>query len=245
VVNLTYSNGLFDIEIPTGTAAAGAVITLDGNIGGPASTGTGDNHVIYGVSSGAGDPISMLLSGNLGFEPAVSAGVQNGDIILGANFNVEGRTVAEGGYSDLLGADFEFEANNRISDVENSIFVNNANVTSRFLAAGTHSVVAQANITGTTFASDVVLFGAEVAGLSAQRGGVLTVAGTAQVLAHDYGRNEVLTGVMDAIGGEAYVRAEACVSMLRPSPSATARPARKARPSAGGWNCWRPMRSFR
>ncbi|MFN4039751.1 MAG: beta strand repeat-containing protein, partial [Erythrobacter sp.] len=213
IVNLSFSNGLFDIEVPFGTAASGNVLTLDGNIGGPASNGAGDNHVIYGVAAAAGDPISLLLSGNLGFAPAASAFVENGDIILAANFNVSGRQVAQGGWLDF-GSDLEFEANNRTSQIEANIALSNATVTSRFLAAGTHSVVAEAALGGTSFARDVVLFGAETAGLRAERGGVLTVGGNANVLAHDYGSIDDMF-LDDALGGRAFVSAIGDASVVQ------------------------------
>ena len=49
VVNLTLSNGLFDINIPVGTTDANGVVA-GGTIGGPSSTGPGDNHIIYGIT---------------------------------------------------------------------------------------------------------------------------------------------------------------------------------------------------
>ncbi|MGB3711689.1 MAG: hypothetical protein WA985_08375, partial [Erythrobacter sp.] len=45
VVSLTVSNGLFDIAIPVGSSVD-TPIEFNGDIGGPSSTGVGDNHLI-------------------------------------------------------------------------------------------------------------------------------------------------------------------------------------------------------
>ena len=91
-VNLTYNAGLFDIEIPVGTSVTTPIVHT-GTTGGPSSTGAGDDHLIYAVAKAATDPITMLLGGNLGFDAAASAGIDNGDIILSARSDVFGRNV--------------------------------------------------------------------------------------------------------------------------------------------------------
>ncbi|MFM7376902.1 MAG: hypothetical protein ACKO1O_02025, partial [Erythrobacter sp.] len=142
-VNLTFSNGLFNIEIPTGTAAAREVVTLNGNIGGPSSTGVnGDNHLIYAVARASQDPISMLFRGNLGFDPAQSAGVINGEIILAANYDVFGRNVNGGSISN--GVNGTFGADAETSLVRADIAINDAAVTGNLLAISSHSVSAAA-----------------------------------------------------------------------------------------------------
>ena len=88
-VSLSYNNGLFDIQVPVGTTV-GTAIRHVGSTGGPASTGGADGHAIYAVARGNGNPITMLLSGNLGFDAAVTAGVENGEIVLSAGYDVFG-----------------------------------------------------------------------------------------------------------------------------------------------------------
>ena len=103
-VSMTFSNGLFDIVVPVGTSVPNAVVHT-GTTTGPASTGTGDNHVIYVVAPSQQTPIQMLLSGNLGFAPAQTAGMDNGDIILSAGRNVSGRNIdvlSGAGPADIL-----------------------------------------------------------------------------------------------------------------------------------------------
>ena len=209
VVNLQYSNGLFNISIPVGTAAAGEVVTVNGNVGGPASTGTGDNHMIIGVARAGGDPISMLFSGNLGFDPAASAGIVNGEIILSANHNVFGRFVDGGSVSDGLNA--EFGANSALTNVRADIFLQDFNVTSSLLASGTHLTRASAINTASSVAGNLLLVGRQTAELTANSNRVLTVSGDVLVSAQDYG--VVSSGlpdisVINAQGGAARVLAQ-------------------------------------
>ncbi|MFY8048574.1 MAG: hypothetical protein ACOVNS_07105, partial [Erythrobacter sp.] len=185
VVNLQYSNGLFNISIPVGTAAAGEVVTVNGNVGGPASTGTGDNHMIYGVARAGADPISMLFSGNLGFDPAQNAGVVNGEIILSANHNVFGRVVDGGSVSDGLSA--VFGANSALTNVRADIFLRDFNVTSSLLAIGTHLTQASAINAASSVAGNLLLVGRQTAELTANSNRVLTVSGDVLVSAQDYG----------------------------------------------------------
>jgi hypothetical protein len=184
-VNLSLDNGLFTIQVPVGTAAAGEVLTLDGTIGGPSSQGIGDNHLIYAVARAAQDPISMLFRGNLGFDPAQSAGVINGEIIISANHNVFGRTVDGGSIS--FGAGAVFGANSALSGVRADIDITDANVTGSMLAIGTHRVTAAAVGANSSFLGNLLLVGRESANLVASGGNNITIAGDVLVDAQDYG----------------------------------------------------------
>ncbi|WP_285711666.1 MBG domain-containing protein [Erythrobacter oryzae] len=225
-VNLTFSNGLFNIEIPTGTAAAGEVVTLDGNIGGPSSTGTGDNHLIYAVARASQDPISMLFRGNLGFDPAQSAGVINGEIILAANYDVFGRDVNGGSISNGVNGTFGGDAETSL--VRADIAINDANVTGNLLAISSHAVSAAAVTADSTFSGDLLLVGRENSSLRALNGNDLTVNGSVLVDARDFGASgsflqtidqanaaagnaliESIGGGTLRIGGSAQVRADA------------------------------------
>jgi hypothetical protein len=186
VVNLSFSNGLFDISVPVGTAAAGEVLTLDGTVGGPASTGNlNDNHMIYAVARAAADPISMLFRGNLGFDPAQTAGVINGEIILSANYNVTGRTVNGGSIAG--GANARFAGNQALTDVRADIAIEDFTASSRLLAIGTHSVRAAAVGAASSVAGNLQLVAREQALLSADNGFGMTVAGEVLVDARAYG----------------------------------------------------------
>lgn len=188
VVNLNFSNGLFDISVPVGTAAAGEVVTLDGAVGGPSSTGsTGDNHMIYAVARAAADPISMLLRGNLGFDPAQSAGIVNGEIIISANHNVFGRFVDGGSISD--GVNAVFNANSATSSVRADINIEDFNISSSLLAIGTHVTRAAATNSASSVTGNLILVGRERAELVASNNRLLEITGNVMVSAEDYGTN--------------------------------------------------------
>lgn len=211
VVNLSFSNGLFDIFVPVGTAASGEVVTLDGTIGGPSSTGnSGDNHMIYGVARASTDPISMLFRGNLGFDAAQTAGVVNGEIILAANYNVSGRFVDGGDISQ--GIDAAFGASSALTNVRADITLADVDASSSLLAIGTHRVAAGAVGAPSTFAGNLLLVGRESASLTASGGNGLSVSGNVLVDSRDYGVSgpflQSLT-LADAQGGTALIEATA------------------------------------
>jgi hypothetical protein len=187
VVNLTFSNGLFDIEVPVGTARSGNVMNIAGNVGGPSSTGAGDNHMIYAVARGAADPISMFFSGNLGFEPAASAGIVNGEIILSANYDVFGRTVAGGTITDGRNAQFR-DAVDPFGDapVEAEITLNNFRSTSSLMAVSSHDVLASVGDGTSSVDGNLLLFGRERAELVAEVGN-FNITGDLLVSAEAFG----------------------------------------------------------
>jgi filamentous hemagglutinin family protein len=92
-VTLTMNQGLFDIAVNVGTsdpfnADSGNGVVHTGTTGGPASTGAGDNHRIYMVAVPKNQALTMLLSGNAGFQPASSLNVRNGTIVLAAGSSI-------------------------------------------------------------------------------------------------------------------------------------------------------------
>jgi hypothetical protein len=208
VVNLTFNNGLFNIQVPVGTAAAGQVVTLDGTVGGPSSTGVGDNHLIYAVARASSDPISMLLRGNLGFDPAQSAGIVNGEIIISANYNVFGRTVDGGSVSDGINA--TFAGNSELTDVRADIFLEDFAASSSLLAIGTHRTQVTARTTASSVAGNLIMVGRQNSELTASNGQSFTITGDVLVSAQDYG----VSGsglqsleMLNATGGVAFIDA--------------------------------------
>ncbi len=205
-VNLTVSNGLFDIEIPVGTSAANA-ITLDGNVGGPSSTGVGDNHLIYAVAAAQNDPISMIFSGNLGFDPAASAGIVNGEIILSANYEVSGRDVDGGSITDGNAA--LFDADSALTDTPGSIFLEDFTSTSSILAIANEEVQVTAFNGPSSIDGNLIAVGRNFAELTASNNQTLGITGDVFVSADDFGRVDV--GVdpieLDAVAGTAFIDA--------------------------------------
>jgi hypothetical protein len=208
VVNLSFSNGLFNITVPVGTAADGEVVTLNGNVGGPSSTGSGDNHMIYAVARASQDPISMLFRGNLGFDPAQTVGVVNGEIILATNYNVFGRTVDGGNIAN--GVSETFGANSELTNVRADILLEDFTASSSLLAIGTHRTQAAAVNAASSVEGNLLLVGREAASLTASNDRNLSVTGDVLVSAQDYGVvNSGLQSldVIDAKGGTARIEA--------------------------------------
>ncbi len=206
-VDLTFSNGLFDIVVPLGTSVTNA-IEHNGTTGGPASTGVGDNHVIYGVTKAEINPVQMLFRGNLGFEPALVAGVDNGDIILAANFEVFGRTV-NGGSIDQ-GLDAIFADNAQTSAVEANIILDQFTGTSNLLAIGTHTVQALAAGGASSQTGNLLVVAGEFAEVQATGGLDFVIDGDVLVSATDYGLITEGNGsppILAANGGSALITA--------------------------------------
>ncbi|MDP4605799.1 MAG: hypothetical protein NWS68_06560, partial [Erythrobacter sp.] len=211
-VNLQFSNGLFDISIPVGTAASGQVVRLDGTIGGPSSTGAGDNHMIYAVARATADPISMFFSGNLGFDPAQSAGIVNGEIILSANYNVFGRDVDTGSISDGNGA--IFRGTSATSDVRADIILEDFSARSSLLAIGTGQTIASgdSNVRG-----NLMLVGRDVAAIEASGDNLFEVTGDVLVDARDYGvvsSSLQSLDLINAAAGTARIRSSGGASVI-------------------------------
>ncbi|WP_017664216.1 MBG domain-containing protein [Porphyrobacter sp. AAP82] len=210
VVNLTFSNGLFNIEVPTGTAATGQVLTVDGTVGGPSSLGVGDNHMIYGVARASKDPISMLFSGNLGFDPAQTAGVINGEIILAANYDVSGRVVDGSSISQGLAA--TFSGNTGFFGPRADIVVQDFNASSSLLAISTHAATVSAAGTNSSVQGNLLVVGRETATVSASAGFDMLISGDVLVDARDFAASGSFVqalAVVDATGGNALIDAGA------------------------------------
>jgi hypothetical protein len=206
-VRLRFSNGLFDIFVDAGTAAAGEVVTLNGTIGGPSSNGgTLDNHMIYAVARASQDPISMLFSGNLGFDPAQSAGIVNGEIILAANYNVFGRTV--NGDTIRNGITADFFAENALTDVQGDVTLRDFSSSSTVLAVSNGNTVAGGNsdVTG-----DLLLVATQRAAIDVSGDNLFEVSGDVLVDAVDFGAVGSSLQSLDAInatGGTAQILAQ-------------------------------------
>lgn len=189
-VNLTYNSGLFDIEIPVGTSVATA-IDHSGSTGGPSSLGAGDNHVIYGVARAAADPITMLLRGNLGFDTAATAGVDNGDIILSAGYDVFGRDVTTGAVEDTA--------------VTESIALSGASsLTSSVFAGATGGFSADSNGGAIDFDDGLTVEAARSIELNARNGHDISITGDASLLSRGTiaASGDVVGGTIELLANE-------------------------------------------
>jgi len=208
IVNLTFSNGLFNIEVPLGTAASGQVLTVDGTVGGPSSLGVGDNHMIYGVARASKDPISMLFSGNLGFDPAQTAGVVNGEIILAANYDVFGRVVDGGSISQGIAA--TFSGNTGFFGPRADIVVQDFNASSSLLAIGTHAATVSAVNADSSVQGNLLVVGRESATVSATAGFDLLISGDVLVDSTEFAASGSFVQSLDTInatGGNSLIEA--------------------------------------
>jgi len=82
-------DGLFDIQVTTGTTDANGVV-VDGNITGAASTGVADIHRAYLVAVPKNAAMTMLIANgsSLGFNIAGAANVVGNTVVLSAGYNV-------------------------------------------------------------------------------------------------------------------------------------------------------------
>lgn len=204
---LTHDAGLFDIIIPFGTNV-GTAMTINGTIGGPSSNGAGDNHMIYAVAQANANPIDLVFGGNLGFAPAVSAGVVNGEIILSANYDVFGRTV--NGSSTTEGNLGTFVGKQERSAVAANIFVTDATMSSSALVISSHAAEMAALNGPSVVDGNLQLIARQDTRLLAEGGQTMLVTGDALIASNDAG----LIGPsfqnptdVNAAGGLAYVEA--------------------------------------
>lgn len=87
-LDLTVNGGMFDIGISVGTTDANGVVHT-GITSGPASGGIGDPQRISLVALSKNDAITMLVSGDLGYEQAANAFTDRGAIVLSAGFDTD------------------------------------------------------------------------------------------------------------------------------------------------------------
>ena len=192
-VQLRVNQGLFDIIVDTGSNNAVPIIHT-GSTGGPASLGAGDAHGIYMVAMPKNQAITAILQGNVGFDPAINAAVENGVIVLSAGFNVVGGQVDR--YGDFSpapkpgpGASFEIRGGTISSDL--------------FGYAATDMLASGQASGSLAFQQDVSLFAGRRAHLFAGASQIVTVAGNAVVSAARL--DTANPAEFDLTGGEALI----------------------------------------
>ncbi len=175
-VTVGYAGGLFNITIPVGTAFGTTAnptpaIIHSGTTGGPASTGPNDPHAIIGMARGSGPDtfLDILFAGNLGFQPAASATVENGVIVLAANYNVAG-----------LGVLNSFQAADITDGSVGNIQIDSGVITSDLIAHG--MIVELRPTTSLTVTGDVFLSGASIASIIGTDAATVTINGNATVV---------------------------------------------------------------
>ena len=85
-VTMTMNQGLFDIQVDVGTDDANGIVHT-GTTTGPASSAADDHQRIYMVAVPKNQALTMLLSGDIGFE-ASAAEFENGEVILSSGHSI-------------------------------------------------------------------------------------------------------------------------------------------------------------
>ena len=194
-VELRVNAGLFDIVVGAGSANATPLVHT-GSTGGPASTGPGDVHRIYMVAVPKNQAITAILQGNVGFDAASSAAVENGAIILSAGYSVAG------GEPDRFG-DFGPPP---VPGQAASFHIEGGTISSDLFGYAVTDMLASGAATGNlAFLQDVSLFGGARAHLFAGPSQTVTVGGNAFV---STARARSIDGTIDLAGGEALIFAQ-------------------------------------
>ncbi|HYI49049.1 MAG TPA: hypothetical protein VEX35_11360 [Allosphingosinicella sp.] len=192
-VDMRVNQGLFDIIVKVGSDNP-VPLTHLGTTGGPASGAADDIHAIYLVAMPKNQAITAILQGDIGFDPAVSVGVENGVIVLSAGASVVGGVVDR--YGDLTGTP--------APDLAASFQIAGGIVRSDLFGTARTDMLASAVGTGSlTFLQDVSLFGGLRAHLSAGPGQTVTVMGNAIVSAAAFDSSN--PAIVNLVGGEARI----------------------------------------
>ena len=92
--DIRINGGLFDINVLVG-AAGGEAIVHSGSTGGPAHVQDDtDRNRIYMVAVPKNDAVSMLVSGQIGYDAAVAQIDPNGAVVLSAGYDIVGGEIA-------------------------------------------------------------------------------------------------------------------------------------------------------
>ena len=194
-VTFRANQGLFDIIVSVGSDNATPLVH-SGSTGGPASTGAGDNHAIYMVAMPKNQAITAVLQGDIGFDPAVAAGVENGVIVLSAGANVVGGVVDRYGHATGTPA----------PDLQASVQIRGGTIHSDLIGVARTGIVASPTASPTlTFEQDVSLFGGQNAEMSVTPGQSIDVLGNALVSAAAF---DSFSGAVDLTGGRAQIFAK-------------------------------------
>jgi len=192
-VAIRVDQGLFDIIVNVGSDNAVPLVHT-GSTGGPASGAVGDNHGIYLVAVPKNQAITAILQGDVGFDPAVNAAVENGQIVLSAGYSVIG------GVPDRF-ADFGAPP---VPGLASSFHIRGGTITSDLFGYAVTDMLASGLATGSlAFQQDVSLFGGVRAHLFAGPNQIVTVGGNALVSA---AHNRTIDfNPIDLFGGEALI----------------------------------------
>ncbi|CAM3059379.1 hypothetical protein SPAN111604_01735 [Sphingomonas antarctica] len=203
-VDVRINSGLFDINFLAngGTSASGNVLSHTGTTS--STNGEFTNNGIFLAAMPKNQAISMLLSGTVGYQPAASASMENGVVVLSAGINL-------------------INGNAQINYTEPklaSILVTGGNVTSSFRAAATDTItIKPGTAQSTNFSDNVLLQGpnllVDANAASVGIGGFLTLDATRPLLGGTARLSASNGGSIDA-GNDITLGADG-VSQVQPS----------------------------
>lgn len=219
-LELRVNNGLFDIIVTTGSNNATPLVHT-GTTGGPASLAPDDVQRIYMVAVPKNQAITAILEGNVGFDPAVMAGVENGAIVLSAGHSVVGGNV-----------DRFANGSPPPSALAASFHIRGGTISSDLTGVAVTDMLASGQATGSlNFQQDVSLFADRRAHLFAGPNQNVTVTGNALISAARFDSAD--KNATNLTGGEALVFAQAGGAVLI-NGTTTVTAAAQGRSNAGG-----------
>lgn len=162
-------NGLFSVQIDSGSSASGIAVLNSGSIGGPAASNVTQFHRIYMVAVPKNDALTMLIGAgsSLGFDVAGAADVVGNAIVLS-------------GGKDIIAGEAAPKASNGAGTGLVNIQGSDADVTASFRSASTGvTQFFSSSSAGLDFASDVAIRGGTGGPslLLSQANGVITIGG--------------------------------------------------------------------
>lgn len=210
-------NGLFDIQVTTGTNGdataqingVNTAISHSGSTAGPASSGAGDNHRIYMVAVPKNNAITMAIGAGstLGFDVAGAADVDGNSIILSSGFNVAGDTIDLAPVNPAQQASISISSGtitsaiNAASSFDTNVRVISGTLTlagdARFHGDGQSNVVVAG--TGTLIASRNLTVSADRVGLA---DGQSATGGAARLFVQSGGTARILGNAVVTANGE-------------------------------------------
>ena len=184
-MTMSFSQGLFDVAVDVGTGDVNGIVHT-GTTGGPANVTAGDNHSIYMAAVPKNQAMTMLLGGNIGFDAATDASVQNGQIILSSGW-------APTGCSQC------WQTPDTTSNA--AMIITGGHFTSSVDALANSDLKAETDDGDLTFDSDVTLYSYNAGvTLSATSGNTLSIGGNVVLAAEGHG-SEGQAINLDASGG--------------------------------------------
>ena len=243
-------DGLFDIQVTTGTTDANGV-AVSGSITGPASTGAADIHRAYLVAVPKNAALTMLIASgsSLGFNIAGAANVVGNTVVLSAGYNVSDGSIE--GTSAAAGSGFKANLSVTGANVTSALVASangNADITSplgqssNFASDVTMRGVDRATVSASGFTTTVNIAGnldlstvangtaegqdvsSGLASISAQQSASVTVSGSTNINTNAFGGGSQTTDVAGggALGGDISITARTGGSVLLSGLTATA-----------------------